>query len=268
LKDLITWISLKIFAIAFAYFNHVEVSLFRLAGWVHFFVIFCYTVTRKHICAYYYNSMNKDNNTQNNEAHTEDAEILEMPEIEIQSEDIESDDDSEFVEVDDEGSELSATAKLKQLRSTIKQLEKEKAENLDGWQRAKADSINKQKEFESKLKDTISFANQRLLIELIPVLDSFLIAMRNKEAWGKVDSNWRIGVEYIKSQLESVFNNHSLVVYGSVGEVADPQRYNSIETVTTDNLEQVGTVAEILQYGYTLQGKIIREAKCKTFISN
>jgi molecular chaperone GrpE len=214
--------------------------------------------------------MNNNNNTQNSEAHTEDAEILEMPEIIAQndvSENEDEDDSVELVEVDDEGSELSGAAKLKQLRSTIKKLEKEKAEYLDGWQRAKADSINKQKEFEAKLKDTISFANQRLLIELIPVLDSFLIAMSNKEAWGKVDSNWRIGVEYIKSQLESVFTSHSLLVYGSVGEMADPTKYNSIETVTAESAEQIGTVAEILQYGYTLQGKIIREAKCKTFIS-
>ena len=191
-------------------------------------------------------------------------------EIEI-TEDTEKDNDmvfEEIVDLDDEGNEKSLQIKLKELRTKLKEKEKERNEYLDGWQRAKADAINKQKEIEEKQKDFAIFANQKLLLEMIPVMDSFQMAMANKEAWNSVDANWRIGVEYIKNQLESVFSNHGLTVFGQVGEVANSDTYTSIETVATDNQALDSTVAEILQYGYKLKDRIIREAKCKTYIKN
>jgi molecular chaperone GrpE len=191
--------------------------------------------------------------------HTENNSIEEETDIILETDDI--------VETDEEGNEISLNTKIKQLRHKLKEVEKERNEYLDGWQRAKADAINKQKEFDLKQKDMIVFANQRLLLDFIPVMDSFVIAMSNKDAWQKVDPNWRIGVEYIKTQLETVLTQNELLLYGAVGEIADPNRYDSIETIETDDTTKHNTVAEILQYGYTLKGKIIREAKCKTFIS-
>lgn len=174
----------------------------------------------------------------------------------------------EVIETDDEGNEMSLQNKVQALRKKLKEVEKERNEYLDGWQRAKADTINKQKEFELKQKELITFANQRLLTDFIPVMDSFVIAMSNKVAWNNVDPNWRIGVEYIKSQLETVLTQNELCIYGTVGDSADPSKYDSIETIETEDETKNNTVAEILQYGYTLKGKIIREAKCKTFIIN
>ena len=48
----------------------------------------------------------------------------------------------EFIDTDGEGNEKSAQAKIKELREKLKQAEKERNEYLDGWQRAKADKIN------------------------------------------------------------------------------------------------------------------------------
>ena len=172
----------------------------------------------------------------------------------------------EFVDTDSEGNEKSSQSKIKELREKLKQAEKERNEYLDGWQRAKADKINSDKQALEDKKQIIEFANKRLLNDLVPVMDSFLMAMANKEAWNAVDANWRIGVEYIKTQLETVLESNSLMVYGAVGEMATPDKYSSLETVETDDESKDGTVAEILQYGYMLQGKVLREAKCKTYI--
>jgi molecular chaperone GrpE (heat shock protein) len=48
----------------------------------------------------------------------------------------------------------------------------------------------------------LKFANERLIDGLIPVLDSFELAMNNKEVWEKTDKNWRVGVESIAGQLK------------------------------------------------------------------
>lgn len=196
----------------------------------------------------------KNENTQEEIVNTDIPELLNDIDIE------------EIVSLDDEGNEQTLAAKNKELKQKIKELEKIKSEYLDGWQRAKADAINREKSIQEEKKSIIELANKKLMINLIPVMDSFLMAMSNKEAWDKVDSNWRIGVEYIKTQLETVFTENDLQIFGKVGEVADPNRYNTLETVVTGNTEQDNTVSEILQYGYTLAGKVLREAKCKTFI--
>jgi molecular chaperone GrpE len=192
----------------------------------------------------------------------------EIEKLDTDIQDSEIDTEEEIVDLDDEGNEKGLAQKNKELRQKIKQLEKEKGEYLDGWQRAKADAINKEKSFAEERKLTIELANKKLLGNLVPVMDSFLMAMSNKEAWNQVDQNWRIGVEYIKTQLETVFRDNGLEIFGAVGEVADPNKYNTLETVDTDDQAQEGTVAEILQYGYTLAGRVLREAKCKTFIKH
>jgi molecular chaperone GrpE len=191
----------------------------------------------------------------------------ELIDMDIDSSDISEDIElEEIVDLDDDGNEKGLATKNKELRIKIKELEKTKAEYLDGWQRAKADSINREKSIIEDKKNIIELANKKLMINLVPVMDSFLMAMSNKEAWDKVDPNWRIGVEYIKTQLETVFMDNGLEIFGKVGEKADPNKYNTLETVATDSDTEDNTVAEILQYGYTLSGKVLREAKCKTFI--
>lgn len=188
----------------------------------------------------------------------EEIEITDNTEQEVELE--------EIVDLDFDGNEKSLQTKLKELRTKLKQTEKEKAEYLDGWQRAKADAINREKSIQEDKKNIIELANKKLMINLVPVMDSFLMAMANKEAWNKVDSNWRVGVEYIKTQLETVFTENDLQVFGKIGDKADPNRYNTLETVSTTNTQEDNTVSEILQYGYTLASKVLREAKCKTFI--
>ena len=94
--------------------------------------------------------------------------------------------------MDEDGNEKSLQSKLKDIKEKLKITEKERKEYLDGWQRMKADSINEKKRFDDQKKDIIEFANQKLLMDFVPVMDSFLMAMKNKEAWETVDKNWRI----------------------------------------------------------------------------
>ena len=93
--------------------------------------------------------------------------------------------------------EENAAAMIKKLREKLKKAESEKQEYLTGWQRDKAEFINARKRDQEDKQSFIKFANENLVSELIPVMESFDMAMGNKEAWETVDKNWRIGVEYI-----------------------------------------------------------------------
>ncbi|HEY4478245.1 MAG TPA: nucleotide exchange factor GrpE, partial [Candidatus Paceibacterota bacterium] len=90
-------------------------------------------------------------------------------------------------EITIEPEEESGADTIKNLREKLKKALAEKQEYLDNWQRDKADFINARKRDEEAQKDFLRFSNENIITELIPVLDSFNMAMGNKEAWEKAD---------------------------------------------------------------------------------
>ena len=153
---------------------------------------------------------------------------------------------------------------VKKLKEQLKSCQKERQEYLDGWQRAKADFINAKKREDEERGEFIKFSKKELLKELLPALDSFHTAFGNKEAWEKVDLNWRMGVQYIYSQLLGVLEKHGITLIDpKVGESFDPKKHASIGTVAVTEEEQDHTVAEVAQKGYALHDKILEPAKVK-----
>jgi molecular chaperone GrpE len=158
---------------------------------------------------------------------------------------------------------VDAHAKIKKFKERIKELEEKNTKLLDSWQRDKADFINARKQDEVRQKDFLKFANEGLITDLLPALDAFESAMKNKEAWEKADKNWRIGVEYIHSQILNVLTQNGLKVVNPVGERYDAARDEAMETVSVQDPSQDGKVLEVVQLGYSLNGKEIRAPKVK-----
>jgi molecular chaperone GrpE len=170
-------------------------------------------------------------------------------------------------EPDESEGELSATKeKIKTLREKLSAALKERDEYLAGWQRAKADYINARKDELATQMSSTRMANERTILEILPVLDSFGLAFSNKESWEKVDENWRKGVEYIATQLKTALTNIGLQEIGKMGEQFDPNYHNAIENIGTTDKKNDHTVAEVVQNGYLFEGKIIRPAKVKVFV--
>ncbi|MBP6858458.1 MAG: nucleotide exchange factor GrpE [Candidatus Pacebacteria bacterium] len=152
---------------------------------------------------------------------------------------------------------------IKKLREKIKKLESEKQEYLTGWQRAKADMVNARQRDEAERKDFIKYANEGLISNLISVLDSFDMAMGNKEAWEKADKNWRVGVEYIYSQLIKVLTENGLTEINPMNEKFDNAKHEAVsyEPVTDEKLDHM--IVGVIQKGYSLNGKLLKVPKVK-----
>ena len=153
--------------------------------------------------------------------------------------------------------------KVDKLKAKIKELEKKNHELLDGWQRDKADFINTRKRDDEAKKQFLKFSKAEIISELIPVLDSFDGAFKNKEAWGKVDKNWRMGVEFIHTQLSNILSQHHLKVINPIGLPYISSRDEAIENIKVDNEADEGKILEVVQVGYELNGKEIRPPKVK-----
>jgi len=170
-------------------------------------------------------------------------------------------DDLDVVYDEDENSVPTDT--IKKLREKLKVAIEEKQKYLDGWQRDKAEFVNARKRDEEDKKNLLKFAEANLISEIIPALDAFDMAMANKEAWEKADKNWRVGVEYIYSQISNALQNHGLTKIDPKGEIFDPNHQHSVAVVHSDKKEDDGKIIEVVAYGYSLNGKIIREPQVK-----
>ena len=178
-----------------------------------------------------------------------------------------NDDDVTFEDTTEMGDEKSLKEKLKTLREQLKEKTDEAKSNLDGWQRARADLVNKEKQLQTEKMEIYKNAAASILEDLIPVMDSYEMARKNVSAWESVEKNWRMGVEYIFAQLTTVTENSGLKkVEPKTGEAFDVKTMSAVEEVSTDDDSQDHTVSDIIQSGYELNGKLLREAKVKIFI--
>lgn len=178
-------------------------------------------------------------------------------------------DDVVFEESTEEGMALGAAAKVKKLQEKIKVLEKEKAEYLDGWQRARADYANLQKTGDEDKKRVRALVEESFIEDLLPTLDSFAMAFSNAQAWEKVEPQWRTGVEYIYQQFLKALNDKNVsIIPAKVGDSFDAYMHESIESVETDDASKDHTIAAIVQQGYMLGEKVLRPARVKVYAKN
>lgn len=153
--------------------------------------------------------------------------------------------------------------KIEKLKSKLKKVEKEKMEYLDGWQRSRVELAKLQKREESAMSESRNKGKRSVIMEFLPVADSFDMAFSNAEAWNKVDESWRRGVEYISAQLHSAFEREGVQAFDPKGEAFDPKRHDSLDVVPVSNKDEDHHVVEVIQKGYEMKGEVIRPAKVK-----
>ncbi len=136
-------------------------------------------------------------------------------------------------------------------------LQKERDEYLAGWQRARADYLNFQKEENERFARFKKNNLEDVMRDFLTVLDSFEAAKRSLQ-----DPNVSKELERIESQMRSIMKRYGVEeVNVSIGSELDPTLHEALESVLSDNPS--GSIVEVLQNGYFLNGKIIRTTKVK-----
>lgn len=169
------------------------------------------------------------------------------------------DEEEKDIELDKENLDDSVVAEehaqesISKLKSKFKDAEDKAKEYLDGWQRSQADFVNLRRRDEESKIEFVKFANESFLAELIPVLDSFDLAL----------SHGHKDLEPVYKQLLSILKSHGLEALNPAGEIFDPKLHESIDVLEVDSEDEDHKILEIIQKGYILSGKIIRPAKVK-----
>lgn len=144
------------------------------------------------------------------------------------------------------------------LKEKLEKCEKEKAEYLAGWQRAKADFVNYKKDEVQHLEDVARYGSIELIKDLIVIVDSFDLGLGSMEKAGQVDK----GIYMIRSQIEDVLRRRGVErITVKVGEELDPSMAEAIATAESD--KPPGTILEEIEPGYKIYDKILRPARVK-----
>lgn len=168
--------------------------------------------------------------------------------------------DVELVTENEEGSSFKPK-KEHDLKTELAACKKQAAEYLAGWQRAKADLINYRKEDDARRKDAVRYAAEDFIAQCIPILDSFDMAFRDRNAWEQAPENWRRGIEHIYAQFLSVLHDNGVVQLSPLREQFKPEEHDSAGTVPVDTQDDDGIILDVIQRGYRLHDKLIRAPK-------
>ncbi len=152
-----------------------------------------------------------------------------------------------------------------ELQKKLEECEKEKNAYLDGWRRCKADFINYQKEELKRLEEVVKFGNEDLIKELFGVMDSFAAFKKSGQgllSQGLPDQGKDGATDAIQSQLENIFKKRGLEkIEVSLGNPFDPKYHEAVGEMESSH--PAGTIAEEVETGWALYGKIVRATKVK-----
>jgi molecular chaperone GrpE len=139
------------------------------------------------------------------------------------------------------------------------ELEKLRAERNDLFERLarlQAEFDNYRKRAAKENADYRDYAVSDAARSLLPVIDSFTLALKNAAA---KPEDLRKGVELIFKQLQDVLQKLNIERVPAQGEPFDPRLHEAIEMVETNDAPN-HHVLEELQPGYRIKGRLLRPA--------
>lgn len=147
--------------------------------------------------------------------------------------------------------------------SEIDKVKEERDAYLNSWKRAKADLINYQQEESKRLEEIAKFSSQGIVKDIISVIANLKLAVKALEESGNSEEVNK-GIHMIKTQLEDILKRNGVEKINSeVGVEFNPVYHEAIAMVKEDDNLKSGEIAEELEEGYTMHGKVIKVAKVR-----
>lgn len=131
----------------------------------------------------------------------------------------------------------------------------------DRYLRLQAEYSNFRRRTEEEKSNIYRLGNERLIMELLPILDNFGRALETMEE-NNVSKSYKDGVEMIRKSLVQVLEKEGLECIEACGKEFDPEIHHAVVTEEAEGKDS-GRVLEELQKGYKLKDKMIRPSMVK-----
>ena len=153
--------------------------------------------------------------------------------------------------------------KNKKSNQELERLTKENLEYKDKVLRLSAEMQNMVKRFNEEKANIYKYDGEKLIKDLLPILDNFERAITlDDENLSDELSKFLTGFKMIYTSLLSLLNSIGVEEINALGQQFDPTRMEAIMTANIIEEEQ-NVVLEVMQKGYTYNGKVIRVAMVK-----
>lgn len=143
--------------------------------------------------------------------------------------------------------------------SVEENLRHEVAQTKDRLLRLAAEFENYKKISQREQLNSLKFANEGLITNLLPIVDSLehAIAACKKSA---ENNDVLVGVEMVAKQLGDVLQKHGVEVFSALGKPFDPARHEAMGEQIDDSVDEGSVVVEY-QKGYFLHSRLLRPAR-------
>ncbi len=145
------------------------------------------------------------------------------------------------------------TISVEDLVADLERVSTERDEYLDSLRRLQAEFENYRKAVSKREADARERANDKIVNELLPVIDACDGAVAN----GAAD------VEPIRKAIVDNLSRQGLVRLEPAGDPFDPELHEAVMHEDSADVD-VPTVAEVLRVGYGWNGRVLRPAMVKT----
>jgi molecular chaperone GrpE len=165
--------------------------------------------------------------------------------------------ESQVVELETQAATFAT--QMQEAQAEREQLKAQAAENLDGWQRARAEFANYKRRIEAERAELTASAGAEALKRVLPAVDDFERAMQTLPDDLK-DNPWISGVLMVQRKLNAALEQSGIApLVTNPGDAFDP---NVHEAITHEDSDQFGSEQIIgeVQRGYKIGDRILRPA--------
>lgn len=151
-------------------------------------------------------------------------------------------------------------AKIESLEKEIADMKEKTAKDKDDYIRLMAEFDNFRRRSSQERLELVSVASEDTIKGLLPILDD---CERALEVLSKSDDSdaAKEGTELIYSKLTSYLKTKGLASIDAMGAEFDTDLHEAVAQFPVAEEEKKGKVFDVVQRGYTLNGKVIRFAK-------
>ncbi len=141
----------------------------------------------------------------------------------------------------------------------VGQLQEDVLAARDAALRAQADAQNVKRRAEQDVEKARKFALERFSGDLLPVIDNLERTLEAASGGDDASKSIAEGVELTLKSLLDALKKYNIEAVNPAGEPFDPQLHQAMTMVENPDLEP-NTVMDVMQKGYTLNGRLIRPA--------
>ena len=151
-------------------------------------------------------------------------------------------------------------AKIEELEKKVAELEEKTAKDKDDYIRLMAEFDNFRRRTAQEKLELVSMASTDTIKGLLPVLDDCERALKVLLESNDSDAA-KEGTELIFNKLMGYLKSKGLAVIEAMNQPFDTDLHEAVAQFPVQEEEQKGKVFDVVQTGYTLNGKVIRFAK-------